>query len=113
MPMMTSRGSFRLSEIRCQPGRLSLDGDDVPWLDIMGREDVSRADYSIWFLLNNRTSTRLAVGSGFGSAETTTGEGSWGNLRGGVGDYLLGSVPACMAAKVTSCSAAMSRWGSL
>ena len=50
----------------------------------MGREDVSRADYSIWFLLNNRTSTRLAVGSGFGSAETTTGEGSWGNLRGGV-----------------------------
>ena len=68
----------------------------------MGREDVSRTDYSIWFPLDNQTSTRLgtgAVGSGFESAETTADEGGWGKLAGWGGGCLLGSVPAWMAAK--------------
>ena len=47
--MMASRGSFRLSEIRCPPGRLSLDGDYASWLKIMGREDVSQTNHDIWF----------------------------------------------------------------
>ena len=62
--MIASRGSFRLSEIRCRPGRLSLDRDHVPWLDVMCREDVSRTDRIVSFPLDNRTSTRLGTGGG-------------------------------------------------